>query len=272
FGKLHDYARQIGADYVASGHYARVDHGTPGGPRLRRGLDTAKDQSYVLFGVRRDQLPGMLLPIGSMHKARVREVARELGLPVFDKPDSQEICFVPDNDYAALVESRRPDTAREGPIVDTAGKVVGTHPGQHRFTIGQRRGLSLSLGSPVYVVARDAATNTVVVGPREQLLAESCIAAEANFLVEEPPRALRVPVLAKYRYNSPPVHAVMVNLGTDPSPNPSGRSGSFRVTFDQPQAAVAAGQAVVLYDAREPDRVVGGGWIRSVDPLPAPRA
>src|SRR4051812_24584708 len=199
FGKLHEYARELGCGWVASGHYARVSalptssSGTgappvsPSSNRLLRGIDHSKDQSYVLFGVPRAQLSRMMLPIGEMEKPRVRELAREMGLPVFDKPDSQEICFVPDQDYAGLVERRRPELAsRGGPIVNEEGREVGRHAGQHRFTIGQRRGLSLTLGRPVYVVGKDAATNTVVVGEREQLAARGCVAAEANWLIGEP--------------------------------------------------------------------------------------
>ncbi|MCG3123138.1 MAG: tRNA-specific 2-thiouridylase MnmA [Phycisphaerales bacterium] len=257
FGKLHEYARQIDAQFVASGHYARVEE-TGDGHVLRRGLDASKDQSYVLFGVGRDQLGRMLLPIGGMHKTEVRGLAQHFGLPVFDKPDSQEICFVPDNDYAGLIDRRRADLAREGPIVDPDGRVVGTHTGQHRFTIGQRRGLSLSLGAPVYVVSKDAAANTVTVGPREMLLRESCTATEANWLVDHDPLRAWTPVSVKYRYNTPAVAGRVRVLPDDARDTPSGRRGRFEVRFDQPQSAVAPGQAVVLYDG---DTVLGGGWI-----------
>ncbi|MCC6427268.1 MAG: tRNA 2-thiouridine(34) synthase MnmA [Phycisphaerales bacterium] len=273
FGKLHEYASQIGAGCVASGHYARVvDHGPAAQPhrgtgfRLMRGVDHSKDQSYVLFGVPRAQLGHMMLPIGGMEKTRVREIAREMGLPVFDKPDSQEICFVPDNDYAGLVERKRKELASEGDVVDAAGRKVGTHGGQHRFTIGQRRGVSVALGYPVYVIGKDAGTNTVTVGPKEMLLAESCIAWEANWLVDGFDGWRRV--WAKYRYNTPAVEAevrVVADVGGDGGGTPSGRTGAFEVRFDRPQSAVAGGQAVVLYDAEEPDVVLGGGWIRSVE-------
>ncbi|HLO41354.1 MAG TPA: tRNA 2-thiouridine(34) synthase MnmA, partial [Phycisphaerales bacterium] len=262
FGKLHEYARQIGAEFVASGHYARVVREGTGGEgieasmrqgieaggggvySLRRGIDHAKDQSYVLFGVPRVQLPHMLLPIGGMEKPRVRELAKELGLPVFRKPDSQEICFVPDNDYAGLIERRRSELSREGPIVDTEGNVVGTHGGQHRFTIGQRRGLSVSLGYPIYVVARDAASNTVTVGPRERLLSAGCTVGEANWLSDLPPAQTWSPAWIKYRYNTPAVRGRFRVL--EPGVNSgggthSGRTGVFEVAFDEPQAAVAAG-------------------------------
>lgn len=267
FGKLHEYASQIGAGMVASGHYARIAraHGTP---RLMRGVDSSKDQSYVLFGVPRAQLGAMAFPIGELPKPRVRELAKEFGLPVFDKPDSQEICFVPDNDYAGLVERRRPDLARRGEIVDQTGRVLGEHGGQHRFTVGQRRGLSVSLGHPIYVVSKDASTNRVVVGEGESLDVTACVAGEANWLIDEPAPGERREVWAKYRYNTPAVRATVESIGAAgpaegvPGPTtPSGRTGRFLVRFAGPQRAVAAGQALVLYG--EDDVVLGGGWIES---------
>lgn len=263
FGKLHEYAKQVGASFVASGHYARVLHGA-GGARLLRGIDASKDQSYVLFGAPRARLEEMLLPIGGLEKPRVRELAREFGLPVFDKPDSQEICFVPDNDYASLVDRRRPDARREGEIVDTAGNVVGRHEGQHHFTVGQRRGLNVALGYRVYVVGKDAETNRVTVGREQDLLVRACEVGEANWLIDAPAPGARRRVWAKYRYNSPAVEATVVgaaHTGSDAAPTPSGRVGRFGVEFAQPQQAVAPGQAMVLYDWDDPAWVLGGGWI-----------
>lgn len=261
FGKLREYAGQIGAACVASGHYARVVEQRAGAGTvhsLLRGVDHSKDQSYVLFGVPREHLPHMLLPIGGFEKSHVREMAKELGLPVFDKPDSQEICFVPDNDYASLVEKRRPEAARSGQVVDTAGNVVGEHAGQHHFTIGQRRGLNVAVGRRIYVVSKDAATNRVVVGDEKDLLVGSSMVGEANWLIDRPVGVFRA--WAKYRYNTQAVLAE-VEVLPDGAPGPSGRVGRFRVRFEEPQVAVAAGQAMVLYDAAEPDRVVGGGWV-----------
>ncbi len=259
FGKLHEYAQQIGAEFVASGHYARIGEHA-GAPALLRGVDASKDQSYVLFGVPRAQLGKMMLPIGHMHKTQIRELAREFGLPVFDKPDSQEICFVPDNDYAGLVERVRPELRREGAIVDAQGNVLGTHQGQHHFTIGQRRGLGVALGDRVYVTSKDAATNTVVVGDGSLLRSTQCVAHEANWLCEPPAGEIRV--FAKYRYNTPPARASARVVPPDESaPSPSGRVGSFGVVFDEPQTAVAPGQAVVLYAEESPDVVLAGGWI-----------
>lgn len=295
FGKLHDYARQIGADFVASGHYSRVmPASAPGGFQLRRGIDHAKDQSYVLFGVPRSHLPRMLLPIGHFEKPAIRDLARQFGLPVFNKPDSQEICFVPDNDYAALVERIRPEVAgiASGHILDESGTAIGRHDGHHHFTIGQRRGIRLggrsgghggggeqgtTIGDqaqngadvgrtrPLYVLSKDPARNTITVGPRERLLAASCTAGEANWLAEEVEMADGQPVLARYRSNGPAVPARVRLMPPEEAVTPSGRQGRFKVRFDTPQSAVASGQAIVLYSQAEPDLVFGGGWIQSVD-------
>ncbi len=266
FGKLHDYARQIDADFVASGHYARIEE-RAGVRRLLRGVDESKDQSYVLFGATRDRLAEMLLPIGALEKPRVRELALEFGLPVFDKPDSQEICFVPDQDYAGLVERRVSGARRKGVIVDTEGNEVGEHDGQHRFTIGQRRGVNVALGYPIYVVGKDPETNTVTVGTKERLLAESCTAGEANWMLPEwELKQLRqwTPCWSKFRYNTPAARAsVRLLPDGDGSLTPSGRPGRFEVRFDEPQTALTPGQAVVMYDRDDPDVVWGGGWIEA---------
>jgi tRNA-uridine 2-sulfurtransferase len=262
FGKLHEYAKQIDAQYVASGHYARVgrlsehDATTPldSNPwALRRGVDHDKDQSYVLFGAPRERLAEMLLPIGSMKKSAVRALAEEFDLPVFNKPDSQEICFVPDQDYAGLVRRRTPEAVHPGRVVDTSGKVLGEHPGQQHFTIGQRRGVGVALGYPIYVVQKDADSNTVVVGEREDLRATGLVARETNWLVDladlDALDADRwIECTAKIRYNAEPVPARVCITGDD----------ELEVEFDEPQYAVAPGQAVVCY---RDDLVLGGGWI-----------
>jgi tRNA-specific 2-thiouridylase len=258
FGKLHEYARQIGADFVASGHYARVEDG-----RLLRGRDHSKDQSYVLFGVPRDRLSEMLLPIGGMLKPEVRDLAKRFSLPVFNKPDSQEICFVPDNDYAGLVERRRPNLAAAGKVLDPSGAVVGEHSGQHHYTIGQRRGVGVALGYPIYVTGKDPATNTIRVGPREDLTTTECTVGEANWLVEDSLIRDGMACLAQYRYNSEPVAARITRLPDAADDTPSSRRGRFQVEFDEPQFAVAPGQALVVYDTGDSDTVMGGGWIES---------
>ena len=251
FGKLLGYADTIGADWVATGHYARIDR-TGECPRLLRGRDREKDQSYVLFGTRPDRLERMLLPLGAYRKSEIRAIAERLGLEVSGKPDSQEICFVPGKDYTRLLERRTPETLEEGPILDEDGREVGRHGGQQRFTIGQRRGLGVALGYPVYVVDKDPATNAVRVGSREKLLADGLVAAELNFL-EEPPRAAPRPCAVKIRYNGPLVPATMRLTGED----------ELTVTFEHPQSAVTPGQAVCCYDG---ETVIGGGWVRSAIP------
>jgi len=256
FGKLHDYASQIGADCVASGHYARIGQ-VNGQPTLLRGVDSTKDQSYVLFGAPVDRLAHMLFPIGELPKSRVRELAHEFGLPVFDKPDSQEICFVPDNDYAGLIERRRPNASRPGDIVNEQGEVMGRHQGQHHFTVGQRRGLDVAIGERVYVIAKHSDTNTVVIGTKARLATHRCLVGESNWLCDPAAEVVGRPLLAKYRYNVTPAMSRVV-LKPDGQAGPSGRPGQFEVCFEKPQIAVAPGQALVLFDG---DRIMGGGWI-----------
>lgn len=252
FGKLHQYAKSIDCDYVASGHYARIGRAADGRAELRRGLDRGKDQSYVLFGSPRDRLDHMLLPIGEMQKSEVRQIADDLNLPVFNKPDSQEICFVPDNDYAKLVERRTEGGFTAGKIVDTAGNELGEHTGQQHFTLGQRRGLGIATGSPIYVVDKDPATNTVTVGGKDDLLAVGCTASQTNWLIH--PRDMPDDwrdCEVKVRYNSPPTPGQVRVTGED----------QLEVRFTDPVSAVTPGQAVVCYDG---DTVMGGGWIDTV--------
>ena len=252
FGKLAQYAQAVGADYVASGHYARigVDPATSG-KALLRGLDHRKDQSYVLFGMTRSALEHTLLPIGEFEKPAVRAIAEELKLPVYNKPDSQEICFVPDQDYAALVKRRTPEAFKTGELVDPGGNVIGQHPGHQHFTIGQRRGLKLAVGHPVYVSDIDPVTNRVTLAQRDELLKSSLIARELNWLTTRPLK-IGEPFncSAKIRYNHTPQPATATLIG----------DGELRVDFEQPQSAITPGQAVVLYDG---DVLLGGGWIES---------
>lgn len=255
FGKLHDYARQLGCDFVASGHYARITQGAAG-PELRRGIDIDKDQSYVLFGVQRERLARMLLPIGSMRKADVRSLAAELSLPVFDKPDSQEICFVPDDDYAGFIERRRPDLVREGALVDTKGAAIGAHDGQHRFTIGQRRGLGVARGVPLYVINRDVQTNTVTVGSRDDLRCTQLRVGEVNWHRPAPPDGTPTQALVQWRAHGIAAPATITWFSDVAEGSPS-----FDVRFDAPQEAIAPGQACVVYDRSDLDLVLGGGWI-----------
>lgn len=253
YGKLAEYAAAVGAQYVASGHYARVGIDLASGETcLMRGVDHAKDQSYVLFGTTRQTLDRTLLPVGGYTKPQIRAMAQEWGLPVYNKPDSQEICFVPDQDYRQLLE-RRGARFEEGKIVDTAGRVVGMHGGHQRYTVGQRRGVRLALGRPVYVVGVDAAENRVIVGDRADLLASGLVADQINLIAERALGAFEpLPCRAKIRYNAQPVGATLRRLGDD----------RIRVSFDEPQSAVTPGQAVCLYDG---DVVLGGGWIERAE-------
>jgi tRNA-uridine 2-sulfurtransferase len=245
FGRLAEYGRAVGADFVATGHYARIEeHG--GHCRLMRGIDSAKDQSYVLFGIGRDMLARTLLPIGAMTKAEVRDHARRFGLPLSDKPDSQDICFVPDRDYARVVRERRPEAFRPGSIRDAEGKEVGRHEGIPNFTIGQRRGLGVAMGLPVYVTGIDPATDTVTIGTREQLESNQLTSADMRWLVDPPSGSFRADV--KIRYAHQPTPATVEMLSTH----------RVRVSFDTPQSAITPGQAAVLYQG---DVVLGGGWI-----------
>ena len=245
FGRLVEYGRAAGADYIATGHYARIDD-QDGTWRLRRAVDLAKDQSYVLFGIGRDILPRTLFPLGELTKQQVRDHARRFGLKVSDKPESQDICFAPDRDYARIVHERHPEAFHEGPILDTAGKEVGRHAGIAHFTIGQRRGTGVAAGSPVYVVRIDAASNTVVVGSKQDLARDTLEASQVQWLIDPPASPLRATV--KIRYAHPGAAATVEPLGPD----------RVRVRFDEPQIAITPGQAAVLY---ADDLVLGGGWI-----------
>jgi tRNA-specific 2-thiouridylase len=245
FGKLWSYGKQLQADFVATGHYAQLVT-RDGNPELHRGADPAKDQSYVLFGLRRSLLKHLLFPIGGYRKDQVRALARDFGLPVADKPDSVEICFVPDNDHAAFIRQRRPDLHTAGHIVDTRGAVLAEHDGIEQFTIGQRKGLGFAAGSRRFVLEIVPQTNTVVVGERDELLAPGLLASRVNWLIEPPTEPLRCQ--AKIRYRAPAAPATVHALA----------DGGGRVDFDEPQSAITPGQAVVFYDG---ERVLGGGWI-----------
>ncbi|MCK6455469.1 MAG: tRNA 2-thiouridine(34) synthase MnmA [Phycisphaerae bacterium] len=245
FGRLIDYANTLGASRVATGHFARVEL-APHGVILRRGLDPAKDQSYVLFGVPADALRRTLFPLGELTKSDVRATAKRLGLPVHDKPESQDICFAPDRDYAGVVRARRADAFRPGEIRHRDGRIVGRHPGLPNFTIGQRHGLRIALGAPVYVTHLDPMTNTVTVGPREDLACRTFEADDVRWI--GPPPGAPFAADVKIRYNHAPAPARIAPL----------TSQRVRVTFDEPQSAVAPGQAAVVYSG---DVVLGGGWI-----------
>ncbi len=249
FGRLWAYAQALEADFIATGHYARVLPG-PGGAELHRAADPDKDQSYVLYGIRREVLPRLLFPVGDHRKEEVRAIARRLCLGVADKPDSVEICFVPDGDHARLIRQRRPASATAGAFVDTQGRVLGAHEGIERYTIGQRKGLGIAASSRRYVLRIVPGANEVVLGDREELLTTALRASRLNWLIEPP--AAELACRAKIRYRHEPAAARLVPLP----------GGAAQVQFEQPQSAVTPGQAVVFYDG---SRVLGGGWIDSAE-------
>jgi tRNA-specific 2-thiouridylase len=246
FTDLFALARELGADCLATGHYVRRVMGARG-PELHRAIDPARDQSYFLFATTQQQLDFLRFPLGGMEKSAVRAIAAELGLGVAAKPDSQDICFVPDGDYAAIVRKVRPDADDAGDIVHLDGRVLGRHKGLIHYTVGQRRGLEIGgLSEPLYVVRLDAAAKAVIVGPRAALAVAAARIAEANWLGDVQGR----PVLAKVRSLARPVPAML---------------DGDHLRFAAPEYGVAPGQAAVLYDATSPDRVLGGGWIAATE-------
>ena len=296
FGRLFDYADSIGAEFVATGHYARLVRLAPGGEiALCRGLDESKDQSYVLFGIKRHLLLRLMFPVGEYRKDEIRRIAERLGLRVAAKRDSQEICFVPDQDHARFVRQNRGGIDTSGEIVTTDGKVVGRHDGFERFTVGQRKGLRVAFGEPRYVVRIEPESRRVVIGTQEELARRELFAAEANWLVEgrgegrgerDAESAVgsgQSAVGSESEIRNP--KSEDSSNPQSPIPNPSPLSplpsfraevkiryrsravaatvsplpgGRFHVQFDEPCHAVAPGQAAVCYDG---EQVLGGGWI-----------
>jgi tRNA-specific 2-thiouridylase len=248
FATLLDRSMAYGAEAVATGHYARIGIDPETGRHvLRRGLDAAKDQSYFLFSLTQEQLSRASFPVGDLSKDTVRDVARKLGLSVADKPDSQEICFVPDGDYAAFVERKAGTLDTGGEIVSQSGDVLGHHGGVHRFTVGQRKGLGIAAAEPLYVLQLRPADKTVVVGPRPELERTSLTASQVNWIAGMPPGGpLRV--TAQIRHRHQPAAGTLTPLDGDRA----------SMEFDAPVMAITPGQAVVFYLG---DVVVGGGWI-----------
>jgi tRNA-uridine 2-sulfurtransferase len=253
FDQLLIVARQIGADTLATGHYARVEFDeTRGRWLLKRPADLAKDQTYFLFGLTQEQLSRTIFPLGGMTKPEVRELARKHGLALAEKPDSQEICFVPGGDYKRFLDAylaeqgeSLPDTS--GELVTADGQVIGEHNGIHNFTIGQRKGLGVATGSPLYVIQLKGDAGQVVVGNSEDLYSRTLSAKRVNLIaVEDVQQPMRVAVKIRHRHE--PAAATLEKSGDD----------QLLVTFDQPQRAITPGQAAVFYDG---DVVVGGGWI-----------
>jgi tRNA-specific 2-thiouridylase len=246
FGRLFDYADDVDAQFVATGHYARK----LAGDQLCRGVDSQKDQSYALFGIRPDRLARMLLPVGGYEKPHIREIAEGLALGVAGKRDSQEICFVTQGHHSDFIRARQPQRSADtgGDILTVDGKVVGRHDGYEAFTVGQRKGLGVAMGKPYFVVRITPESRQVVIGPKEALARQDLTASDANWLVE--PGDLPGEVAVQIRYNGLPKPA---RVTVDPD------DGSrFEVRFCEPQLAVAPGQAAVIYGG---DRVLGGGWI-----------
>ena len=253
FDQLLTTARQIGADLLATGHYARNEYDERSGRWiLKRPADVSKDQTYFLFGLTQEQLSRTLFPLGEMRKPEVREEARRTGLRLFEKPDSQEICFIPGGDYKLFLDAYLeeqgeaiPDTA--GELVTTTGEVVGTHEGIHNFTVGQRKGLGVATGSPLYVLEIRGDKRQVVVGGADELLSRTLRGKRLNWIaIDELREPMRVSVKIRHRHEAAP--AVVEKVSHD----------EVLVTFDSPQRAITPGQAAVFYDGNV---VVGGGWI-----------
>ncbi|MBT3267050.1 tRNA 2-thiouridine(34) synthase MnmA [Candidatus Poribacteria bacterium] len=254
FGKLLELADDIGADYVATGHYARIDctpdgHNPAHGPglTLRRARDASKDQTYVLFSMTQSQLSRTLFPLGDMTKDEVRDVAREMGLITAEKAESQDICFIPDDDYRRFLRERLPGAVEPGVIADADGREVGRHSGAANYTVGQRRGLGIAAAAPVYVTEIQAGANVVVVGSSDKLLRSACDVERVNWVAGEPPMSpVEATVKIRYRDDGAPAKVFPAEHGT------------ARVDFVEPRRAITPGQAAVFYDG---DLVLGGGWI-----------
>jgi len=254
FDQFLEMADSVGARRIATGHYARLNFDSlTGRHQMRSGVDLSKDQTYFLWGLTQDQLSRSLFPLGALEKKQVRGMARELGLPVADKNDSQEICFVPNGDYAAFIEAyfREQGIAPErtrGEIVSTDGQVLGEHEGTHHFTVGQRRGLRVAAGEPLYVIATEPASQRVIVGRQGDLLRAELFAGQVNWVSVDP---IREPRRAQVKIRNKHIAAAATLL-------PTGDDARVEVRFDEPQRAVTPGQAAVFYDR---DLVLGGGWI-----------
>ncbi|MBF0164991.1 MAG: tRNA 2-thiouridine(34) synthase MnmA [Magnetococcales bacterium] len=251
FRLLLDKAMALDAEFLATGHYARIER-VGGVPHLLRGRDPKKDQSYFLFATRIEDLARVRFPLGGMSKDETRRLAEGFGLHLAEKRESMDVCFVPDGDYAAFFKRMgREETQTPGPIVDRTGRVLGTHRGLGNYTIGQRHGLGVAVGHPLHVLAIEPGANRLVVGPAEAL-ARDALEVEGLHWLDLRPLQATIPVLAQLRHATPPRPARLEPLS----------ASRARVTFDTPQRAIAPGQACVFYDG---DRVLGGGWIEQAD-------
>lgn len=249
FGILFNYARSKGADFFATGHYVSV-RSDETGSYLYAGK-TEKDQSYALAMINRSVLPYLIFPLDDLDKNQTRQLAQKFGIAVSDKADSQEICFIPDNDYAGKLEELSPEVIKTGQIVDSSGKVLGQHSGIHNFTIGQRRGVRVAMGTPWYVTKLDSDSNTVILGPSEELIHTSLIASNPNWLIDTPKEPFAAKI--KIRYNHKAVSGIVFPQGE-----------MVKVEFDNPLRAITPGQAVVFYlDTANGQKIAGGAWIEN---------
>ncbi len=249
FGKLWDFAVSVGADHIATGHYARIQD-VDGKPALVRGRDRTKDQSYVLAGINKDILDRILFPVGDFLKPEIRELAGEAGLRVATKPDSQEICFIPDNDYVGFLDRYRGRPDLSGDFVDPSGRVLGQHGGFDQFTIGQRRGLGMAFGEPRFVIRIEPESRRVVLGTHADLACSTVEGDRMSWHADEVPSSFECLAQIRYLHTAAPARVEV-------------RGDDVTVRFNEPQFGVAPGQALVLYDG---DRVLGGGWIRQGSP------
>lgn len=247
FGKMLDTAVELGYDKIATGHYARIERRDDGRYLLMRAADPAKDQSYVLYGLTQNQLSHLLFPLGEYTKSEIRQKAKALGLINADRPDSQDICFVPDGDYAEFIERASGEKSQSGDYTDINGRVLGRHKGIIHYTLGQRKGLGIALGKPAFVIDKCCDGNTVVLGDEEHLFKTEVFAENVNYIpFDRLDGEMRVTAKLRYRHSAQP--AVIM---------PHGENG-VRIIFDSPQRAPSPGQAAVFYDG---DTVVGGGTI-----------
>jgi tRNA-specific 2-thiouridylase len=251
FGIFLKKAFEMGADYIATGHYARLEYNKIiNGYVLRRGIDKKKDQSYVLFSIKKEQFPYILFPLGDLKKDEVRRKAFEIGLQVYNKRESQEVCFIQDRTYHTLLSERLRRSIKPGPIMDKNGNVLGTHKGIAYYTIGQRRGLRIAKGKPLYVIRIDRENNAIIVGDMDDVFGERFIVNSINWIVPgDIPETFGAHV--KIRYNHPGAEATIYRRGEN----------KVEVVFKSPQKAITPGQAAVFYDE---DKVLGGGWIKEV--------
>jgi len=254
FDQFLDMAAGVGADRIATGHYARIDWNAASGRwEMRRSADRGKDQTYFLFGLKQDQLARTMFPLGGMEKSAVRELARELGIPTAAKPDSQEICFVPNGDYAAFIDAYFKEqgiaaSETQGELVTTEGRVVGEHSGVHHFTVGQRRGIGVAAGEPLYVISTEPASKRVVIGRNDALLRATMIVNGVNWIsIAAPLATTRAEIKIRNKHQAAPA---TITPTADPS--------RVEVRFDEPQRAVTPGQGAVFYSG---EVVLGGGWI-----------